>query len=178
MVTQHNPDILPAIVDTGANYSIFNSFQYVEPSSIRRLSSPVNVGGISGGLEVWFVGTTNCETVDEDGNVIPIQEQVLINEQLPFPILSPQAFLSHKANGGQGALPTADFTKLQHNAGDLQEHFRVFHDRTEWHMQGRRILTMNYDENYLPRMTLFSKGTALSTLTSLNSVLSPNNKNL
>ena len=178
MVTQHNPDILPAIVDTGANYSIFNSFQYVDPSSIRRLSSPVNVGGISGGLEVWFVGTTNCETVDEDGNVIPIQEQVLINEQLPFPILSPQAFLSHKANGGQGSLPTADFTELQHDSGDLQEHFRVFHDRTEWHMQGRRILTMNYDDNYLPRLTLFRKGTALPTLTALNAVLSPTNRNL
>ncbi len=45
-------------------------------------------------------------------------------------------------------------------------------------MQGRRLLTLKFDQNYLPRITLFKKGTALPTLTSLNSILSPENKNL
>ena len=116
--------------------------------------------------------------MDEAGNLVPIQEQVLINEQLPSPIFSPQAFLSHKANAGKGDLTTADFISLTHDQEETQEHFKIFHDRAEWHDKGQRILTMNYDQNYLPRITLFKKGTALPTLTSLNSVLSAENKNL
>ena len=104
MVAESSINIMPAIVDTGANYSILNSFQFVDPDSIRQLSKPVTVGGIAGGIEVWYIGVTNCETLDEAGNLIPIQEQVLINEQLPSPIFSPQAFLSHKANAGNGRL--------------------------------------------------------------------------
>ena len=178
MATKHHPDIMSAIVDTGANHAIFNNCDHVDPLSIRKLSEPVMVGGIADGLPCWYVATTNCEVVNEDGNVIPIQEQVLINEQLPFPIFSPQAFMSHKANGGKGVLPPSDFAQLKTDPDEVEEHFRVFHNRAEWHMQGRRILNIPFDENYLPRLALFRKGTALPALTALNSVLSPDNKNL
>ena len=45
-------------------------------------------------------------------------------------------------------------------------------------MNGRRLLTLQFDQNFLPRITLFKKGTALPTLTCLNSILSDENKNL
>ncbi len=79
-VTQNHPDLVPVIVDSGANYSLFNSFQLVDPTSIRRLAKPLKVGGIAGGVEVHFTGIANCETLDRDGNVVQVQVQVLINE--------------------------------------------------------------------------------------------------
>ena len=45
-------------------------------------------------------------------------------------------------------------------------------------MDGRKLLTLNYDECFLPRINLFCKGTAEPTMSALNSVVSPETRNM
>lgn len=63
--------------------SSVKSFKWVDPTSIRRFSKPHKVGP----LEVHYVGITRCEihchAMNGKHQVIPAQEQVLINERFP-----------------------------------------------------------------------------------------------
>ena len=45
-------------------------------------------------------------------------------------------------------------------------------------MGGQRIMTMGFDSSFLPRITLFKRGTAMSNLKAISSVLSHDNENL
>ena len=156
-LTQHSPHVFTCIVDSGCSFSATNTFTDVEPSSIRKLREPINLGGIAGGLSIEYIGKANWETLNDAGDVVSFHEDVLIHPALPDRLLSPQAFL----RGRKG-----------------QEHFRVFHDRAEWHRDGSRLLTMEYDSSFLPRLILFSKGESISTLKSFTSVLHSSNSNL
>ena len=108
-----------------------------------------------------YIGTANWETLDVNGDVVSFHEQVLIHEDLPNRLLSPQAFLSHRANGEK--------------YGNIEDHLRIYHNRAEWHMQGRQVLKMQFDSSFLPRITLFPQGKALSSLKAMNSVLHSKN---
>ena len=88
----------------------------------------------------------------------------MIHPDIPHTLLSPQAFLSFNNSGERH--------------GELKDHFRIFHDCAEWHVNGKKLLTMNYDSSFLPRIVLFSKGTALSSLQALLTVLHTENWNL
>jgi len=79
-------------------------------------------------------------------------------------LLSPQAFLAHHKDGTC--------------AGALQDHFRIYRNRSEWHLCGKKLLTLGHDRSFLPRVTLFSKGEAIPTLKALSNVLHPSNQNL
>ena len=45
-------------------------------------------------------------------------------------------------------------------------------------MGGQWIMTMGFDSSFLPRITLFKRGTAMSSLKAMSSVLSHDNENL
>ena len=131
VATKHSPNVVTGIVDTGCSHSAVNSFQLVDPATIRRLRNPITLGGIAGSLVMEYVAITNLETFDDDGHTIPFQEQVFVNEQLPNNLFSPQAFLSHNANGGKGALPIEAFdadaiAARTSNLPNTEAHFRVF----------------------------------------------------
>ena len=144
-------NVVSAIADTGCSYTSLNSFAHVNPSSIRRLSKPIKVGGIAGGIDVEFTGTAEFEVLLPSGKVEPIQEQVLINESLPENLFSPQAFLSHQANGGKGILPLESYLSQQKpDPSDYEQHFRVFANRAEWHKDGQKVLDLQYDDSFLP----------------------------
>jgi hypothetical protein len=141
--------------------SATNSFLDGDPTSIRELSKPVVLGGIAGGLSIKYVGRATWETLDDAGNVVAFHEDVLIHPNLPDRLLSPQAFLRQQ-NPRRGSC----------------DHFQVFHDRTEWHRNGSKLLTMEYDSSFLPRLILFSKGATIPTLKAFTSVLHSDNQNL
>ena len=160
----HNNNVFSAIVDTGCSHSATNTFSDVDPQSIRKLDKPITLDGIAGGLIINYIGKANWETLDDLGNIVPFSENVLIHEELPNRLLSPQAFLGHNPDGSR--------------AGHVSDHLRIYHDRSEWHLSGRKLLTMGYDRTFLPRLTLFSKGEAQTTLQALTSVLHSTNHNL
>jgi len=110
--TGNHPHVFSAIVDSRCTHSTTNSFTNVDPESIRRLSKPLNVGGIGGDILVEYTGKVKWEMFDDFGNIIPFHEDVFINEALPYKLLSPQAFLAHHKDG----------TKT----GCLQDHFRIY----------------------------------------------------
>jgi len=144
-MTRNAPHTFTCIVDTGCSHSATNTFSDVDPTSIRILEKPLTLGGIAGGLEIKYIGRAQWETLDDNGNVVPFNEDVLIHPDLPDRLLSPQSFLSRKRDGQKSK--------------DLDAHFKVFRDRAaEWHRDGCRLLTMEYDNSFLPRMILFSKG--------------------
>jgi len=163
-VSSNDDHMFSAIADSGCSYSATNKFTDVEPASIRKLSTPISLGGIAGGLLVEYIGTANWETLNDQGEVVPICEQVLIHEDLPNRLLSPQAFLSHNSKGEK--------------SGNVEDHFRIYHNRAEWHQQGKRVLSMNFDSSFLPRLTLFPKGKAVASLKALSGVLHTSNRNL
>jgi Reverse transcriptase (RNA-dependent DNA polymerase) len=162
-LTSNSPHAFTCIVDTGCSHSATNSFTDVDPTTIRELTEPINLGGIAGGLLIKYVGRANWETLDDNGNVVSFHEEVLIHPDLPDRLLSPQAFLRGQNNP----------------RGNTQDHFQVFHDRAEWHHNGAKLLTMDYDSSFLPRLILFSKGATIPTLKAFTaSVLQDSNRNL
>ena len=111
-----------------------------------------------------YVGRALWETIDDYGNIIPFQDEVFINESIPYKLLSPQAFLAHHKDGTR--------------TGKIDDHFRIYKDRSEWHLRGKKVLTLGYDQSFFPRITLFSQGKAVPTLKALTGSLDPSNKNL
>ena len=138
----------------------------------------MRMGGIAGGLEMQYVGVADFEVLLPTGDVHTFQEQCLINEDLPDSLFSPQAFLSHQANKGKEILDPDKFLQLYEDESDddssqqsNDEHFRIFHNRAEWHKDNKLLLTLNYDRCFLPRIALHRKGTSLSTAKALYSAL-------
>ena len=79
---------------------------------------------------------------------------------MPCRLLSPQAFLLHSSQR-------------------LDDHFRIYRDHTEWHQFGRKLLDIDYDKSFLPRLTVFRAGTAEQSLKAFSAHLtSGSNANL
>jgi len=70
--TGDHPHVFSAIVNSGCTHSTTNSFSDVDPKSIRKLSKPLNVGGVGGDILVEYVGRSNWETFDDFGNLLPL----------------------------------------------------------------------------------------------------------
>jgi len=134
MATANHKHIFSVIVDTGCTHSCTNTFSDVDPLSIRKLNPPMKLDGIAGGIQVEFVGAATWETLDNSGNIVPFVDQVFIHEDLPTRLLSPQAFLAHHKDGT--------------GTGTLQDHFRIYGDRSEWHLRGKKLLTLGYDHSF------------------------------
>ena len=158
------PAALTGILDSGCSRSGVPSFGMVRPGSIRKLSKPIELGGIAGGLSIEYIGEIDLETLNEEGEVIPVVEEVLIHPSLPGILISPQAFLAKNTQGDP--------------IGQIKDHFRVYYDHAEWHAKGKLLLKMPYDSSYLPRITLFPKGKALSSLKAMNMSLHSSNRNI
>jgi len=47
---------------------------------------------------VTCVVKSNWETFDDFGNLLPFDDDVFTNEDLPYKLLSPQSFLAHHKN--------------------------------------------------------------------------------
>ena len=152
-------DAIRVVADTGASTSCSGDERDFEPGSLRRLPEPRMVGGIAGSLTAEYEGMLCWETVDDHSNIITFRTKGLLVKGLPCRLFSPQSFLCDSQR--------------------LDDHFKVFGNRSEWHMCGRKLLTLEYDSSFLPRMTMFRAGTALKSLEALNAgVISETNQNL
>ena len=95
--TGGNPDALYVVVDSGASHNLTNSFDDVIPGSLKKLDSPIEAGGIAGGLTMEYEGLVEWETLDTYGNPIKLVTPALVCEELPCRLLSPQSFLTHSS---------------------------------------------------------------------------------
>ena len=91
------------------------------------------------------------ETIDSFGNIVEFHTKAFYHPDLPGRLFSPQAYLKEQSI-------------LRGSAMDPDDHFKVMADRAEWHMDGQKLFSMAYDSSFLPRVTLFHKGKAESTL--------------
>jgi len=149
-----------AVVDTGCSITCTNSPHDFIPGTLRALARPITLGGIAGGLQVREQGLVHWEFINDFGVVEALETKAFLQEDLPCRLLSPQAFLRHSSQ----------------TVGDS---FQFFHDRAELHLRNSRQLTFHYDSSFLPRITLFSRGTAASSLLALySSLVGDSNKNL
>jgi hypothetical protein len=158
-ITNYNSDVHNAVVDTGASASVVNSFDLIVEGSLRRLSDPIPLVGIAGGHQVEYVGKIEMETVDKQGKIVPLQQTVMINEELPCILISPQSLLNESAKS-------------------VDDHFSVYADRTEWHIDGQHRVNIAYDSSFLPRIPLFRKGKAEPTVKTFFTLFHPSNRNL
>jgi hypothetical protein len=141
-----------AIADSGCSITCTNCSDDFLPGTMEELPSPITLGGIAGGLTVTQCGQVAWETVDDFGNIVSLQTKAFLQEQLPCRLFSPQAFLKHSSQ-------------------KVDDHFRVYSDRAEVHQNGVKLLTMPFDSSFLPRITMFRRGTAQATLAALNATL-------
>ena len=157
------------VVDSGCSFTTLNSFEWVDPSSIRRLAQPIRIDGIAGGLNIEYFGVADMEVLLPNGKVQPFPLPCLIHESLPQVLVNPQAFLKACHAQGGTILSPEEYIEMAENTSpsDYEQHFRIFHDRSEWYKDGQKLLDLKYDSSFLPRITMFRKGTALSTTKSL-----------
>jgi hypothetical protein len=138
-LTREAPNAFTAILDTGASWNAINDPKLCVPGSIRKLEKPIVLDGIAGGLPITERGTIEVETLAKDGSIHSFKTTAMINTSLPGILLCPQAIV---------------MSRVPHN---VQDHFRVYHDRTEWIEDGRSKVNIPYDSSFLPRLTLFKK---------------------
>ena len=163
--------VVYSIVDTGASNTCVNDMTLVIPSSLQKLSVPIEVDGIAGGCLVEYTCVIEFECVDKNGNTFSKRAQAYYHPELPCTLLSPQAFLYEQ--------------HLQKITGDLpagshdDDRFVVYYDRVQWFSDGEHKLDISYDNSFCPRVPLFPKSKAESTLKAFHfNVLHKSNKNL
>ena len=157
--TSQNPDSYSSILDTGASWTAINDKSLCDPGSIHKLDEPIELDGIAGGLLIEYTGKMKAETIDKHGNVFPFETTVLIHEDLPGILVSPQALLKDQTD-------------------NVDDHFRIYHDRVEWHAREQHLLNLYYDSSFLPRFQFFKRGQAESSLKAFHSTIHDSNKNL
>jgi GAG-pre-integrase domain len=165
-----NLPIHSAVIDSGASFTSINNKALVAKGTMVRLEQPIMLDGIAGGITVEYKCDIKFECIDKDGNAFPCQTEAYYHDQLPCMLLSPQAFLStqHLQKLGQ-----RDVQSL------IEDHFTIYRNRVECHAERKHLLTVPYDQSFLPRMQLFPSGQAGSTLKAFHtSVLHESNKNL
>ena len=153
-------DAIYAVVDTGCSKSCSPFKEDFIPGTMRKLPHPTSLGGIAGDLKVEYEGDLCWETLNDKGDIIQFRSTGYLVPGLPSRLFSPQSFLSDSQR--------------------LEDHFRVWHDRTEWWMGNQKVMTMAYDSlTFLPRLTLFQDGTADKVLHAMAGIVSEEtNQNL
>jgi hypothetical protein len=154
-----------SIADTGCSNTCSNEKLDFIPGTLKKLDQPISLGGIAGDLLIEYSGMVHWETVDAHGNILEFKTMAFYHPDLPGRLFSPQAYLREQS-------------LLHDRHYKLEDHFSVYADRAEWHIDGQRVLTLNYDSSYLPRMILFHKGKAKTTLLGMQAVVSKSNANL
>ncbi len=157
--TKACPDTFSSILDSGASWHAVNKISMCKPGSLRKLATPIILNGIAGGHKVEYSGILDVETLDKAGSPVPFEITVMVNEQLPCVLISPQALLKE--------------CRTQND-----DCFSIFHNRIEWIISGTNSVTINYDAAFLPRLTIFQRGKAKTVLHSYYSVFHDTNKNL
>ena len=149
-----------AIVDTGCSCSCSNSKGDFEPGSLVELDKPKSLGGIAGDLKVEHEGILCWETLNDYGEVVQFRTKGYYIPELPARLFSPQSFLMENQR--------------------LDDHFRVWHNRSEWWVGNKKVLTLPYDPStFLPRLTLFQKGTGQKVLQAMAGIVTQEtNQNL
>ena len=121
---------------------------------VEVLTVEVLLGAKEATREGWMIESLHLKG-DNLAKVIkslPFYSALVLNHpSLPGHLFSPQQYL-HSQNLNP------------------DDHFRVYDSHTEWHTNGQRLFTMEFDECFLPRITLFHPGKATSTLLALQSV--------
>jgi len=156
--TSNNPNAIASIADTGCSACVGKP-EHAVPGSLQKLPVPIQLGGIVGNLPIEWKAQGNFETIDVEGGIFPVQPEMLVSPEIGNVLISPQALLTHISQ-------------------NLDDHFRIYANRAEWHMNDKHILTMNYDNSFLPRLILFPKGKAIQTMEALTSVVHSSNTNL
>jgi hypothetical protein len=162
--------IYSAVIDSGASFTSINNKSLVVPRTMFKMDVPIMLDGIAGGITVEYKCEIEFECIDKGGNSFLCRTDAYYHEKLPCMLLSPQAFLH-----------TQHLQKLgRHDIQSLvEDHFSIFRNRVEWHADGKHLLSVPYDQSFLPRMQLFPSGQAVPTLKAFhNSVLQDSNKNL
>ncbi len=49
LITNNNPHIYSAIIDSGASCTVITSFDMIVPGSLHKLAKPIPLAGIAGG---------------------------------------------------------------------------------------------------------------------------------
>jgi hypothetical protein len=93
-LTDHSSVVVTGVVDGGASHWASNCFHDCDPAPIRRLSKPISLDRIVGGTDIHFIGTAHFETLNLKGDVIPFKVDLLLSDNIPGLLISPQAFLS------------------------------------------------------------------------------------
>ena len=91
-----------------------NDASLIIPGTLCRIDKPIALDGIAGGHLVEHTGEIDMETLDRHGNPFRIRATVMVNEELPCILVSPQALLHEEALS-------------------VDDHFRIYADRVEWH---------------------------------------------
>ena len=157
--TNHNPHVYSTVMDSGVSWTVVNSHSIFTPGSLSKFAKPIPLAGIAGSHQVEYSGRIALETVDKKGNIIPVEHTVMVNVNLPYIILSPQAFLKESAKS-------------------VDEHFSIYADRTEWIVDSNHCVNLPYDSRFLPRLMLFKQGQAEPSLKAFFSLLHSSNRNL
>ena len=152
--------VIQAVMDTGASHSCSPSVDDFLPGSLKPLNTPIKIGGIAGDLPVTHEGTLQWETLGDDGSIVDFKTQGLLVPALPTRLFSPQSYLRDHQR--------------------LEDHFRVFHNRTEWHERERKLCTVSHcPRTFLPKIVLFRAGSTVKTLEAMaGCVTSETNQNL
>ena len=160
--TVHAPNAYTGILDTGASWNAVNDPKLCVPGSVKKLEKPSILDGIAGGLNIEESGLIEVETMTTDGRIHCFEATVMVNRELPGILLCPQALLKNSKSMVQNP----------------HDHFRIYHNRMEWHDSGSKILDIPYDSSFLPRLTFFKKGQADTSLKAFYGTLHDSNKNL
>ena len=179
-VTKDHPDIVASIADTGSSFNIGNQKNLFIPGSIKKLDAPIVLDGITGDCEVWYKGRAKLETVPTSGVPHTFETEMLYDPNFPCTLLSPPAIL-RSALKDKYSLTDREIidNQLDHQVEQLMEdHFRVYANRMEWYSDGQLVLTMPYDNSFLPRLTVFPAGKAEASMKALLNSLHNSNRNL
>ena len=179
-VTKDHPDIAASIVDTGSSFSLTNQKSLFVPGSITKLDQPIHLDGITGDCEIWYKGRAKLETVPASGVPHTFETEMYYDPEFSCTLLSPQSIL-RCALKDKYNLTDKDLTdgQLDHITDQLMDdHFRVYANRMEWHVNGNLVQTMPYDTSFLPRLTVFPAGKAETSMKALLNSLHNSNRNL
>ena len=175
-VTGNNEDFISTIVDTGSSFCITGSKSLIVPGTLHKIDKPIEVDGIASGLYLEWEGLARVETVLDNGDLYTFEFPVYYVEGFSCTLFSPQAVLAH-TEGLEDKLERGEITQEAFQKM-VQDHFRIYSNRMEWHAKGKMLMNIPYDSVFLPRLTLFPAGKCESSMKALLSTLRNSNKNL
>jgi hypothetical protein len=129
----HASNAYTRILDTGASWNAIYDSKLCVCDSVKKLEKPIVLDGIAGGLNIEESGLIAIDTMTTDGSIHCFEATVMLNQELPGILLCPQARLKNSKSMVQNP----------------HDHFRVYHNRMEWHNSINKILDIPYDSSFL-----------------------------